>query len=477
MNDIYDIAIIGAGVVGANIARKLSSYELKVCVLEKEEDVSFGVSKANSGIIHAGFHHSPKYLKAKLEIEGNLMFDRLQKELHFPFKRCGILVVAFTEEEMKSCYQLYDQGVENGVIGLELCNRNRILQLEPKLGNEVIGGLYAPTGGIIEPYRFVFSLIESAKKNGVDIKTNFKVSDASYSNGVYTILSEKEEKVMAKYVINAAGLYADEVSKIFKGEEFKIKGRKGEYFLIDKSANYIPSKVIFPVPTSVSKGILVIPTVEGTCLLGPTADDVEDKEDLSTNRENLSKIIYLTKKIISQISEKDIITSFSGNRPTLDTNDFLIKWSERAPNFMQVAGIQSPGLTASPAIANYVKDLLKEKNIKLIEKSDYDPFIDEIPRIRNLKDFEVDMYYSKDPSIANVVCRCENVSEYEIREAIRKGHYTLDGIKFYTRAGMGRCQGGFCSYKILKIIQEETGIEMEKITKRGGNSKIIFRKL
>jgi glycerol-3-phosphate dehydrogenase len=477
MDKIYDIGIIGAGVVGANIARKLSQYELSICILEKEADVSFGISKANSGIIHAGFHHPPKYLKSRLELEGNLMFDRLQKELHFPFKRSGILVVAFSEEEMKSCYQLYDQGMINGVIGLELCNRNRILQLEPKLGQEVIGGLYAPTGGIVEPYRFVFALIESAKKNGVEIKLNFKVKSAKFNGEYYEIFSNKNEKINAKYIINCAGLFADEVSKICGGEEFNIKPRKGEYFLIDKSASYIPSKVIFPVPTSVSKGILVIPTVEGTCLLGPTAEDIDDKEDLSTNRENLSKILYLTKKIISQISEKDIITSFAGVRAALDTNDFYIEWSKKSKNLLQVAGIQSPGLTASPAIANYVKDLLKERNIKLVEKQNWDPFIEDIPRIRHLEDFEVDFLYNKDNSFANVICRCEQVSEAEIREAIRKGHTTLDGIKFYTRAGMGRCQGGFCSYKIMKILSEELNIDLTEITKRGENSYILYKKL
>ncbi|MEW5817133.1 MAG: FAD-dependent oxidoreductase [Spirochaetota bacterium] len=472
-SDGFDVAIIGAGVAGASIARKLSAYELDVVLLEKECDVSFGTSKANSGIIHGGFHHHGRYLKTQLELQGSLMFDRLQKELDFPFKRCGILVAALTVEDLKIISLLYSQGVENGAIGIEMCSRERILELEPKLNPDVIGGLYVPGGGIIEPYRFVFSLVESARENGVELKTNFKVARAEGESGHYTIYSENGEKIQSKYVINAAGVFADEVSKIFNAEDLKIIPRKGEYYLLDRLTRACPSRVLFPVPTPVSKGMLVIPTVEGTVLVGPTADDITDKEDLSTSREQLDKIFDSARKMVPIVSEQDVITSFAGIRPALEGEDFYIDLSKKAENFIQVAGIQSPGLTASPAIGEYVKDLLKKAGCTLVEKKDYDPFVSKIPRIREMTAYEADGLIKKNPLYGNIVCRCEKVSEAEIIEAIRRGHTTLDGIKYYTRSGMGRCQGGFCSYKIIKIIMRETGLPFNQITKRGNGSYIV----
>ncbi|OHD11253.1 MAG: FAD/NAD(P)-binding oxidoreductase [Spirochaetes bacterium GWD1_27_9] len=473
----YDVAIIGAGVSGSSIARKLSSYKLDVALLDKECDVSFGTSKANSGIIHAGFHSNKKYLKSRLEVLGNSMFDRLQTELGFPFKRVGILVVAFKEEDLKTIETLYSQGVENGVPYIQICGRDRIMELEPKLNSDVIGGLYAPTGGIIEPYRFVFSLVESAQKNGVKLHLNFKVEKTVFENDYHTIYSQNGEKITTKYVINAAGVYADEISKLFGGEDFNIIPRKGEEYLLDKNSAGFPQKVIFPVPAKNSKGILVIPTVEGTMMVGPTAKEITDKEDLSTSSDELETIFQFAKRLVPAISEKDIITQFAGIRPSLETNDFYIEHSKKAKNFIQVAGIQSPGLTASPAIAEYVKDLLKALNCSLEEKKDFDPYIEHIPRIRNYSIYEVDELVTKNNQYGNIVCRCENISEAEIVEAIKRGHTTIDGIKFFTRAGMGRCQGGFCSYKILKIISRETGLGIEEITKRGGESFVIKGRL
>jgi len=470
---IYDIAIIGTGVTGAAIARTLSAYELNIALIDKECDVSFGTSKANSGIIHAGFHSPKKYLKSRLEIQGNLMFDKLKEELGFPFKRVGVLVVAFTEEELRIIETLYNQGVENGSLGIEICGRDRTLELEPKLNKDVIGSLYAPIGGIVEPYRFVFSLVESAVKNGVELILNFEVVKGYFKGDYYEIISKDERVIKAKYIINASGVYADEISKIFNAEEFKIIPRKGEEYLLDKNSPGFPSKVIFPVPSKVSKGILVIPTVEGTMMVGPTAIEVESKEDKSTSSENLELIFQFAKRLIPSITEKDIITSFAGLRPALETGDFYIDISKKAKNFIQVAGIQSPGLTAAPAIALYVKDLLKMNGLKLVEKKDFDPYLEKVPRVRNLSYNEIDELVTKNPNYGNIICRCEMVSEEEIVEAIKRGHTTLDGIKFFTRAGMGRCQGGFCTYRILKIIMRETGLPFDKITKRGGKSYII----
>ncbi len=468
----FDVAVIGCGVSGANIARRLSAYNIKTAILEKAADVSFGTSKANSGIIHGGFHHNKKHLKARLEIQGSLMFDQLRRELNFPFRRCGIIVAALHEEEMKVIEHLYLQGVENEVIGIELCSRSRILELEPKLSADTVGGLYAPGGGIIEPYRFVFALVESARKNGVELFTNFQVSEANRSGDFWSIRAQDGREVKARYAINAAGLFADEVSKAFKAEDFKITARKGEYFLLDRLTKACPSRVVFPVPTTVSKGMLVIPTVEGTALVGPTADAVEDKNDFSTTAKHLEQIIVSGKTMIPSLSHNDVITNFAGLRPCLG-EDFYIEASKKAPAFVQVAGIQSPGLTASPAIAEYVKNILVDMGLQLTEKPHWDPYVEDHPRARELGFEELDNYIAKDSAWGSIVCRCENVSEAEIIQAVKLGHTTLDGVKYFTRAQMGRCQGGFCTYKIIKIIMREANLSWEEVTKHGGKSRIL----
>jgi len=468
----FDVAVIGCGVSGANIARRLSAYNIKTAILEKAADVSFGTSKANSGIIHGGFHHNRKHLKARLEIQGNLMFDQLRRELNFPFRRCGIIVAALHEEEMKVIEHLYLQGVENEVIGIELCSRSRILELEPKLSADTVGGLYAPGGGIIEPYRFVFALVESARKNGTELFTNFKVNEASRSGDFWSIRAEDGRVVKARYAINAAGLFADEVSKAFKAEDFTITARKGEYFLLDRLTKACPSRVVFPVPTTVSKGMLVIPTVEGTALVGPTADAVDDKNDFSTTAKHLEQIIVSGKTMIPSLSHGDVITNFAGLRPCLG-EDFYIEASKKVPAFVQVAGIQSPGLTASPAIAEYVKNILVDMGLQLTEKPHWDPYVEDHPRARELGFEELDNYIAKDSAWGSIVCRCENVSEAEIIQAVRLGHTTLDGVKYFTRAQMGRCQGGFCTYKIIKIIMREANLSWEEVTKHGGKSRIL----
>jgi glycerol-3-phosphate dehydrogenase len=470
--DSFDVAIVGAGVCGANIARKLSSYELDVALLDKEADVSFGVSKANSGIVHGGFHHNGKYLKARLEIRGSMMFDRLKSELGFPFTRCGIVVVALHEDEMRAVEQLYAQGVENGVIGIEMCSAERMLELEPKLSHDTLGGLYAPGGGIVEPYRFVFSLVESAVKNGVQVFMNWKAAAARREGDAWLVEAEDGRSVRARYVVNCAGLYADEVSRIFGAEDYAIKGRKGEYYLLDKLTKAKPGRVVFPVPTSISKGMLIVPTVEGTVLIGPTASPIVDREDTATTREELETILRSARNMIPDISETDVITSFAGIRPTLG-EDYYIDASQAVPAFIQVAGIQSPGLTASPAIGEYVKDLLKKAGLVLVEKAEWDPFVEATSRVKDLSPFELDALVAEERAYGEIVCRCERVSEAEIVAAIRKGHTTLDGIKYFTRAQMGRCQGGFCTYKILKILMRETGMSWGEITKHGRGSTVL----
>jgi glycerol-3-phosphate dehydrogenase len=474
---LFDAAIIGAGATGASIARRLSAYDLRVVLIEQCADVCFGVSKANSGIVHAGFHHPVSSLKARLEIRGNLMFEQLHHDLGFPFKRAGIIVAAFSYEEMKTVEHLYEQGIANGVPLLEICSRERLLLLEPKLNPDVVGGLYAPTGGIVEPYRYVFALVESAMRNGVELRTGFKVVRSRHDGETHEIVAENGDTLRARHVVNAAGLYADEISRIFNAETFTIVPRKGEEFLLERNAAGFPNHVLFPVPGRHTKGILVIPTVEGTMMIGPTAVETNDKDDRATTSENLEQVFSQAKHMVPVISRRDIITSFSGSRPVLEGNDFFIDISKKTPHFIQAAGIQSPGLTASPAIGEYVKELLKRDGLKLTEKTDFDPMLPRTPRVREQSPEALDALVDRDPAYGHLLCRCERVSEAEIVEAIRKGHTTLDGIKFYTRAGMGRCQGGFCTYKILKILARETGLPIEHLSKRGPGSEVLIGRI
>lgn len=475
MSENYDVAVIGGGVSGAAAAYRLSRYQLKTVLLEKEADVSFGVSKANSGIVHGGFHYSAeKTLKGKLEIKGNLMYDQWHDELDFAFTRCGIIIAAFKPEQMEEMKRLYQQGIENKVPGIELCSRERILELEPKLSADVCGGLFAPGGGVVEPYSLVFSLIDAAKLNGVEVKTNFKVSGACDVNGIWEIVSSGGEKIKAVHVINAAGLFADEVSRIFGGEEFVISPRKGEEYLLDRLSPGRPEKVIFPVPDEHTKGVLVIPTAGGTTMIGPTAQITDDKCDNATTELNKQTIFSLAKKMISGISERDLITSFSGSRPVIEgKEDFLIRISEKAPRFIQCAGIQSPGLTSAPAVAELLCELLEKDGVKFSEKETPYVFPEKVPSIRNISPEEADELFKKDPAWTNIICRCEKVSEAEIRIAVRRGHTTLDGVKLATRAGMGRCQSGFCTLEIMKIIAQETGTPLAEIIKREKGGMLV----
>lgn len=475
----YDVAVIGAGATGASIAWQLSHFDLKVALLDRCADASFGVSKANSGIVHGGFHHSAdSTLKARLELEGNKMFDALKRELDFEFVRCGILVVAYSQEELPQLQKLYERGVGNKVPGIEMCSRRRLLELEPKLTDAAVAGFFVPEGGVIEPYGYVFSLVESAELNGVEFWRNFQVSSSEMCDGKRVLTAADGRKISARFTVNAAGLYADEVSRICGGEEFEIRPRKGEEYLLDRTSPGRPSKVIFPVPTPCSKGMLVIPTAGGTTMIGPSAVMVDDKEENSTTAPEREIIFEHSKKMIKGISERDLVAAFSGLRPVLPGNeDFFIARSEKSSDLIQAAGIQSPGLTASPAIGVFVRDLLAGCGLELKAKETPRKVLPPGNRARELSPEELDKLHADDQLSSRIICRCEFISEAEIVAAVHRGHVTLDGVKFRTRAGMGRCQGGFCGPRIMQIISRESGIPMEELTKRGPGSHLLAGKL
>ena len=477
----YDVAVIGAGVVGAGVARELSRSRVTVALVEKEVDASFGTSKANSGIIHAGFHDTPGTLMARLCVAGNRAFDRLAAELGFPFERRGELVVAFTEEEVQALQRLYERGRENGVPDMALLGRERTLELEPNLSPDLLGALHAPTAGIIGPYEYCFALVENARQNGVAVHFGAGVVAIRRGvDGLFSIAAEDGRSFRARFVVNAAGLYADEVAGFVGLDDFTIKPRKGEEYLLDKRVGALVRRVIFPVPLKRSKGLLVIPTVDGPVMVGPTAEKTRDKEDCSTTRKGLRKVFRHAQKMVPAIRASDVITSFAGIRPVSSTGDFVIGGTS-VPGFVNAAGIQSPGLTASPAIAELVVACLEREGLALEPRPGFVAALEPVARIRGSlerRSFEeVAALASRDPLYGRMVCRCENITEAEVVQAVRRGHVTLDGVKYATRAGTGRCQGGFCTFRIMRIISRETGIPFERITKKGPGSEIVLERL
>lgn len=466
---MYDAVIIGGGIVGGMIARALSRYELKVCILEKENDVSMGATKANSAIVHAGFDAEEGSLKAKLNVRGSEMMEGIAKELGVKYVRNGSLVLGFDEEDKRTINILYERGVKNGVRDLKIVDKTELKSLEPNASDNAICALYAPTGAITCPYELCIAAIGNAMDNGAELIRNFNVEKIVKTDDGYEIISG-DNKVSARYVINAAGLYAHKIAEMAGDNSFKIHPRKGEYILLDKEAGGIVSKTIFKTPSKMGKGILVSPTVDGNLLTGPTSEDCVDKENKSTTQEGLSKVIKGACENVDGIKYNKSITSFCGLRAVGDTGDFIIRFfGER---FINVAGIESPGLSASPAIAEYVVDMLKQTELEFVEKKNFNPCRRSMTYFRDADIEEKNRMIRQDSSYGKIVCRCEQVTEGEIKEALKNNPKALDmdGIKRRTRAQMGRCQGGFCSPRVAELIADELNIPFEEVTKFGGKS-------
>lgn len=483
MSDLkYDIIIIGAGVSGCAIARELSRYDLNICVLDKESDVCEGTSKANSGIVHAGHDAKPGTLKAKLNVQGNLMMEEMAKKLDFPFKRNGSLVVCQNEEELSKLEELKARGKENGVKGLRILTREEALELEPALADSVYAALYAPTGGIVCPFLMNIAYAENAEINGAKFRLGTCVQDIGRCHQVsgFKVITN-QGTFYSKYVINAAGVYADELHNMISEKKLHITPRRGEYCLLDKNTGTLVSHTIFQVPGKMGKGVLVTPTIHGNLMIGPTADDVPDKEENATTRAGLDKVLNDSAKSVKGIPTRQVITSFAGLRAHEDGGDFLIEELDDVPGFIDVAGIESPGLTSAPAIGVYVCEIMKkmvekaENQIELKEKENFIETRKGIVHFAELSLEEKKELIRKAPAYGQVICRCETVTEGEILDAIRRplGARTLDGVKRRVRAGMGRCQGGFCTPRIMEILSRECGIPLEEICKNNPDSRII----
>lgn len=472
----YDVAVVGAGVIGSLTARELSRYNIKVALLEKCNDMAMGTSKANSAIVHAGFDAKPGTLKAKLNVEGTALMPKLCETLHVPFKPVGSLVVAFSDDEMETVKELLDRGVKNGVPGLEIYDKEKLKKEEPNISDEAKGALWAPSAGIVCPYELTIAAAENAVVNGTDFIRNFEVKSIEFKDGMFTI-SNGETTVNAKYVINAAGVYCDEIAALIGDNSIHTTPRKGEYMLCDKSIGGLAKHTIFQCPSKMGKGILVTPTVDGNLLIGPSALDIEDKDDVSTTASTLAEILEIAKKSVPVLNTREVITSFAGLRAHCDKDDFIIEKSEKNGQFYNVAGIESPGLSSAPAIAKYVTELLM-KDVKAEEKADFNPVREEPVRFRHMTNEQRKALIEKNPAYGRIICRCETITEGEILDAIHApaGARDVDGVKRRTRAGMGRCQGGFCGSKVVELLAKELGVEINQITKFGGNSKILYER-
>ena len=468
---LYDVAIVGGGVIGCAIARELARYRVRVVLVDKECEVGFGTSKSNSGIIHAGHHSSPSTLKGQLVVEGNRAFAQLAEELGFGFEEVGEICVAREEDELPALRALEEQGRTKGVAGLEMWDRERLLREEPNLSPKLVAGLYAPTAGVINPYEYCFNLIHNARMNGVELMVESPVLGIDVRDGFLSVKTPRQ-LVHARYVINAAGVFAHHVAAMVGLDDFAILPRKGEEYMLDKRMKGVVRRIIFPVPSKTSKGTLVIPTFDGTIMVGPTAEDV-DAFDIATSDEGAGRVFDFVRTIVPSLHARDTIAEFAGLRAVSSTDDFIIGPTS-VRGFINVAGIQSPGLTAAPAIARYVRDILVDEGLALNEKDGFDPFVRPIPRFSALSTSEKAARIAEDAGCAHIVCRCEEVTESEIVQAIDQGARTLDGLKFRVRAGMGRCQGGFCSWRGMELLSDHLGIPLERVTKRGGGSWLVL---
>lgn len=474
---MFDVAIIGAGVIGSMLARELCKYKLRVCVLEKESDVSCGASKANSGIVHGGYDPEPNTLKAKLNTEGIEKLFATAQLLNVPFKRNGSLVCAFSKSEDEHVKELYSRGLKNGILSLKIISGDEARELEPELSDEITSALKVDNSGIVCPYSLTIAAMGNAMDNGAELKTEFEVSAIEKQGDSFIIKSENEQ-IEAKYIVNCAGAYSDKVAALIGDNFFEIIKRAGEYMLFDKNDGTKVSRTIFQTPSKEGKGVLVTPTTHGNMLIGPSATVVASAEKSQTTPEGLEKISRLALKSAPNLNFRAVITSFTGIRASEKHGDFIIKPSEKDGHFINAAAIDSPGLTCSVSIAEYIVNILKEAGLELKTNPDFNPVRENTNFFKQMNDEEKNEFIKQNEAYGKIVCRCEGITEGEIRAAINRNPRAVDvdGVKRRTRAGMGRCQGGFCAPLVMQILAEENGVNKQDVTKKGRGSKLLGSK-
>ena len=473
----YDVAVIGGGAVGCAIARELARWELDLCLIERGEDVCSGTSKANSAIVHAGFDAEPGTWKAKMNVAGSRMMPELARELDFRFRRNGALVVCLNEDDRPALEALYRRGIENGVEGLSILSGDEARALEPNLTDDVVAALYARTSGIVCPFDMTIAFAESALANGVEFRLNENVEAIARTQDGYALRTSRGE-VYARCVVNAAGVHSDELNNQVSARKLHITPRKGDYILLDRTAGGHVATTVFQLPGKLGKGVLVTPTVHGNLLAGPTALDVEDRDDVATTRAELDQVISVGALGVKNIPFNQAITSFSGLRAHEDGHDFVLGEPEDAPGFFNAAGVESPGLSSAPAIGEYIAALVAERTGAKCREG----FIAArrgFVHAAELPDAERAALIRENPLYGRIVCRCEQISEGEIVDAIRRplGARSLDGVKRRVRAGMGRCQAGFCTPRVMEILARELDVPMESICKNAPGSELLTGKL
>ncbi len=473
---MYDVVIIGCGVIGAAAAYELSRYDLKIAVLESENDVATGSSKANSAILHAGYDPKPGTLMAKLNVEGNELAFRIAEKLHVPAERCGSLVVAFDEKDEEHLNELYRRGIENGVPGLSIISGDKARELEPNLSDEVRSALLAESAGIISPWDYTLAMAEVAVKNGAELFLNTRVTSIEKGE-CFTVRSSKGKTFKTRYVINAAGVNSDVVSEMVGDREFSVRPTAGEYYLLDKSEGERVSRVIFQCPNELGKGVLVSRTVHGNLIVGPNAVET-DRGNTATTREGLAFVQETAKRSVPGIQFRENIRNFAGIRANTEFDEFCIGESRSAKGFLNLGGIKSPGLTAAAAIGRYAAGLLKDMGLELIEKDSFDD-TRKVIRFKELSDLEKNELIKRDPAFGRVICRCETITEGEIVAALHSviPARSINGVKRRCNAGMGRCQGGFCSPRVCRIIARELGIDETEVVEEKEGSNVLYSRL
>ena len=468
---MFEFIVIGAGVIGGIVARELTKYTDSVCILEKGSDVALGATRANSAIVHAGFDAAEGSLKARLNVRGSKMMAGICSDLGVKYKNNGSLVVGFNEEDEKTLVDLCNRGIANGVDGVRVIGREEIVKLEPNIGDGVTVALHAPTGAIVCPYELCMAAVGNAMDNGAELKLNFEVKKIEKCEEGYLVISDTES-IVGKYVINCAGVYSDEIAKMVGDDSFAVRPRRGEYMLLDREVGGHIKHTVFRCPSKMGKGILVSPTVDGNLLLGPTAEDINDKEDTTTTASGLAKVRALSSEQVKNIDFSKVITSFTGLRSTGSTGDFIIGMPKA--KFLNLAGIESPGLSSAPAIAEYAVSMLCDAGYEAKLRENFNPIRRPMHYFASLSIEEKNALIKERPEYAHIICRCETVSEGEILDAIRTNPRPtdVDGVKRRTRASMGRCQGGFCTPYIIDLLAKEMGVDYTAVTKFGGNSVI-----
>ena len=472
-----DVVIIGAGVTGTSVAYNLSKFKGDFLVVEKHADVCEETSKANSAICHGGYDAEPGSMKAKMNVEGNHMMREIADELSFPYKQIGTLVLCHREEDFPKLQKLYDQGIENGVSGMEIIYNEEILKMEPHVEKDVYAALYSKEAGIVDPFLMNVAYAEGSNLNCVEYKLNAEIVEIKEADDHYILKTKDGEEIETKAVVNAAGLYSDAIhDMVMDDNKFEIRARRGEYLLLDKATAGYVNHVLFNLPTEKGKGILVSPTIDENTLIGPTSDFVDDKADLVTTRKAIEEVIDKVNDTVDNVPVRQVITSFSGNRAHETSGDFILQ--ETKKGFFDCVGIESPGLTSAPAIGKYMANLVKD-SLELDENPDFKAGRNPIPKTSEMTAEEHNELIKKNPKYGKIICRCEKVTEGEIIDAIHApvGATTVDGIKRRCRATAGRCQGGFCLPSIIEILSRELGVDQEEITKKGNKSTYIEKRV